>query len=77
MCGRCIHSLRVCTEELLQVVRAKTGASSSLPDDVKLHQKLGLSPNLIKIVNQEANSSRQNFAARLVKVVHFKKEREM
>ena len=39
-------------------------------------QKLGLSPNLVRIVNQEANS-RQNFAARLVKKAYSKKEREM
>ena len=37
---------------------------SELPDT--LHQKLGLSPNLVKIVNREANS-RQKLAAKLVK----------
>ena len=41
-----------------------------------LYQKLGLSPNLIKVMNRDANS-RQNFAAKLVKNVFSKKERDV
>ena len=37
-------------------------------------QKLGLSPNLVRILNRA--NSRQNLASRLIKEVYSKKERE-
>ena len=45
------------------------------PSDSLLYQKLGLSPNLVKVINREANS-RQNLASKLVKKVYSKKERD-
>ena len=45
---------------------------SELPSDSQFYLKLGLSPNLVKVINEDANS-RQNLAAKLVKKV-FSKE---
>ena len=47
---------------------------SDVPADT-LYQKLGLSPNLVKVVNRDANS-RQNLASKLVQKVYSRKERD-
>ena len=47
---------------------------SELPSDSQLYLKLGLSPNLVKVINGDANSG-QNLAAKLIKKV-FSKERD-
>ena len=65
--------------EVSETATAQSDAADIKPDILgadNFAQKLGLSPNLVRIVNQEANS-RQNFAAKLVKKVYSKKEREM